>query len=213
MIKAVVFDYNGVIINDYEYHEKAFKETLRKNGIGFTDKKVRELIGPGTIKFFELIKPDASREEIEKLVEEKTKYYRELAKEDIISEDVKKTLIGLKKKGIKLGLLTHSSRKQIDDVVDKKTLSLFDIILAEEDLRKMDAYKPKKEGLLYITKYFDCGKKETLFVGDMLTDALTAKNAGIRFVFINSPFTKELIESRKLAFKEIKKLSELFHII
>src|SRR3989338_5352736 len=124
MIKAVVFDYNGVIINDYEYHEKAFKETLRKNGIGFTDKKVRELIGPGTIKFFELIKPDASREEIEKLVEEKTKYYRELAKEDIISEDVKKTLIGLKKKGIKLGLLTHSSRKQIDDVVDKKTLSL-----------------------------------------------------------------------------------------
>ncbi len=78
-MQAVIFDMNGVIVDDMEYHIVAWKEFAAKRGKIISDEEFDKMLAGRnnieTIRY--IVSPDISDEEAYELSEEKEKIYRE----------------------------------------------------------------------------------------------------------------------------------------
>jgi len=94
----------------------------------------------------------------------------------------------LRNYGCKLAIFSSKFRYRIEAVLKRENLlSLFDIIVGWEDVSKS---KPDPEGLLKkICRNLQVPPEKALYVGDTVTDAETARRAGIPFVAVLSGVT------------------------
>src|ERR1043165_9730853 len=89
MLKAVLFDFNGVIVNDERLHLELFRRVLGEEGIAITEEEyLARYLGYGNFKCFRAALTDAGREReagdnvyIVELIARKTAYYLEALNE------------------------------------------------------------------------------------------------------------------------------------
>jgi HAD superfamily hydrolase (TIGR01509 family) len=108
---------------------------------------------------------------------------------------VESTLMTLKSKQKKIGLLTTTPSIPLKAVMNKFSLNeYFDIMLAKEDAKN----KPNPEGLNKIITEFGLKKDECLYVGDSPIDILTGKAAGIKTIAVTTGIaTNEQLKEAK----------------
>lgn len=168
--KAVIFDLDGVICSTDEYHYKAWKKLADKMNISF-DRKVNErLRGVSRMESLEIILKNyhgnmLSREEKDKLTEEKNRIYREslsnMSEKDLSSE-VKETLELLHNMGLKLAI--GSSSKNTKYILKQIGLeSFFDAISDGTNIKKS---KPDPEVFLKAAKFIHENPENCLVVED-----------------------------------------------
>ncbi len=97
------------------------------------------------------------------------------ARNSELHDGVHATLEGLRRRDIRLGLLTRNSRRSVDTVLAKHDLS-FDFIRTRED----GAIKPSAEPVLAICRALDVPPGRTLTVGDYLFDIQSGAAAGAK---------------------------------
>lgn len=178
MIKGVVFDFDGTIVDSMKMVFDVLNESLKKKGLPSIEV---ELLGRmAGLPLIEIISTKAkisasAAKEVEKDV---FKAYTLFCRSSCqLLPHVESTLKALKSKRIKLGLLTTTPSKPLKAVAEKFSLEdYFDIMLAKEDAKN----KPNPEGLERIIKKFGIGKDECIFVGDSPIDVLTGKAAGVK---------------------------------
>ena len=84
-------------------------------------------------------------------------------------------LEGLKKKGLKIAVLSNKPHERAIDVVEALFgKGYFDTIVGQSDNRKR---KPDPEGALYLADMFAVKPEECIYVGDTNTDMLTGNRA------------------------------------
>jgi HAD superfamily hydrolase (TIGR01549 family) len=94
----------------------------------------------------------------------------------------KKTLLYLRNRSVRLGVLTNSGRKAADEVLAKgRLLDCFDFVLTREDV---DSMKPSPEGVLKAVQMFSLPKEQVYYVGDGILDIIAAKKAGLRIISV-----------------------------
>lgn len=168
--KAVIFDLDGVICSTDEYHYKAWKKLADKMNISF-DRKVNErLRGVSRMESLEIILKNyhgnmLSREEKDKLTEEKNQIYREslsnMSEKDLSSE-VKETLELLHNMGLKLAI--GSSSKNTKYILKQIGLeSFFDAISDGTNIKKS---KPDPEVFLKAAEFIHEKPENCLVVED-----------------------------------------------
>ncbi|MEJ8743560.1 beta-phosphoglucomutase [Mediterraneibacter sp. HCN-7094] len=168
--KAVIFDLDGVICSTDEYHYKAWKKLADKMNISF-DRKVNErLRGVSRMESLEIILKNyhgnmLSREEKDKLTEEKNQIYREslsnMSEKDLSSE-VKETLELLHNMGLKLAI--GSSSKNTKYILKQIGLeSFFDAISDGTNIKKS---KPDPEVFLKAAEFIHENPENCLVVED-----------------------------------------------
>lgn len=168
--KAVIFDLDGVICSTDEYHYKAWKKLADKMNISF-DRKVNErLRGVSRMESLEIILKNyhgnmLSREEKDKLTEEKNRIYREslsnMSEKDLSSE-VKETLELLHNMGLKLAI--GSSSKNTKYILKQIGLeSFFDAISDGTNIKKS---KPDPEVFLKAAEFIHEKPENCLVVED-----------------------------------------------
>jgi len=118
----------------------------------------------------------------------------------------KKTLIALRRKGIKVGVLTRNRRSNANGVAKKHGLQFDAVIGREEGPVKPDAF-----GVLSLCQLFLVNPSETLVVGDYLFDVQCARAAGAGAVLLTNH--KELNEFGEDADFTIDKLEKILEII
>lgn len=174
MIKAVLFDLDGTLLDTNELILISFKETFKRvlNTVP-SDDEIRRLFG----------KPlrESLRSFSEEKEEELVTLYREISgsKHDEMCKEFKgvnEMLRALKNMGIKLGIVT-SKRKSLalrgmglSNIVD-----LFDVIITPSDTEK---HKPNGEPAIEACRIIGVDPKEAIMVGDATYDILCGKNAG-----------------------------------
>lgn len=125
----------------------------------------------------------------------------------ILFETVPQTVELLKKQGLKLGIVSTKFRYRIETILKRDgLLASFDLIVGGEDVTK---HKPDPEGLLMAVDKLASFPSACLYVGDSVTDAETAKRAGIPFVAVLSGATQRERFRRYLVYKFLKNISEL----
>ena len=138
MLKAVIFDLDGVIVNTVPVHFKAWKKMFGEYGIkfGFDDYK-RKVDGIPRMDGARAILKDLNKEELEEAARKKQSYFLKFLKKNKIQ--IHKTTIklieGLKEIGIKVAVI--SSSKNCKYILDKiKLTKKLDAIITGNDITK-----------------------------------------------------------------------------
>lgn len=187
MIKGVVFDFDGTLIDSMKMIFEALNEALNKRKL---PKISLDLLGRmagrpiSDILNVETTVPEPIIKAIEKDV---FNAYSEFCRTSCqLLPNVESTLKALRSKGVKLGLLTTTPRKPLKIVVRQLAIGkYFDIMLAKDEAKN----KPDPNGLKQIITEFGIGTDECLYVGDSPIDVLTGKAAGVRTIAITTGVT------------------------
>ena len=210
MIKAVIFDLDGVICSTDRYHYKAWKQLADELGVFFNKEINNRLKGVSRTESLDILLEKSEKkyslEEKQELAKKKNDIYRNLLKNmdvNSVSSDVLKTLYILKRKGIKVAI--GSSSKNTMYILERIGLdNCFDAIADGTQITKS---KPNPEVFLLAAKKLNLEPNDCVVVEDAKT-GIDAANAG-GFVPIGINDAADYCETKY----RIKKVSDILNII
>lgn len=188
MIKAVIFDLDGVIVSTDDCHYEAWKKMADEEGIYFDKIINNRLRGVSRMESLEIVLEKAEKEysEEEKLqfAERKNGYYKEfitkLTPSDILPGAMK-TLDELKANGIKVAI--GSSSKNTPVIL--KQIGLSDYFDAVSDGNNITNSKPDPEVFLKAADMLGIPYAECMIVEDADAGIEAGKNAGMKTVSVH----------------------------
>ena len=187
MIRAVIFDMDGVIVESEHIHIKAEQQTMLKHGVRISAEELHTYTGTtAEFMFTELIKKYKLNTTFERVFDEKEEFmFKLLEKETRPTKGVIELLKKLKRKGIKLGIASSSHRKLIEYILRRLDIvRLFDFVVSAEDIAHS---KPDPEIFLRSARGLSVEPVECLVVEDAKLGVEAAKNAGMRVVGYRNP--------------------------
>ena len=207
MIKAIIFDLDGTLVDSRDIVLGAFQHVLEEFGGEYNEELVSSYVGGRLENTYKVLLP---KHDTTKLTDSHRNWQadnRHLLKSFL---GLEKFLIALKTSELKLGLFTSATRTRTDSALDiLKIRSYFNDIVCAEDVK---APKPDKEGVIRLAKNLKVAIHETVLVGDAGFDILSGKNAGVTTVGITHGFgTKESLEKAGADYlvNNIKELQKL----
>ena len=136
-LKAVLFDYDGVIADTPALNYKAWNHVFSNYNIHVSEREYFLLEGHGPHNISQILCSNhgLSSDHIEPLKQAKEVYMRSLNQPKIY-EDIPQILDALKSSGIAIGLVTGASRSRIEYSLPSHLHKIFDIIITSDDVRK-----------------------------------------------------------------------------
>jgi len=124
-----------------------------------------------------------------------------------IFEEVPEVIKRLKDEGVNLGIVSTKFRRRIEEILGRiDMLEPFDIIVGGEDVSR---HKPDPEGLLVAIERLGGSPSGSLYVGDSVTDAETARRAGVPFAAVLNGVTPREAFKDYPAYRIMDNLGEL----
>ena len=207
--KAIIFDLDGVICSTDRFHYLAWKKIADNLGIYFDENINQRLRGVSRAESFQIIleKYDGklSSEETEHYLEQKNKLYRsylEEMQESDFSEEVKNTLLTLKKEGYKLAI--GSSSKNAKFILTRLgAINLFDAISDGNNITKT---KPDPEVFLKAAEMLGLNPSDCIVMEDAESGIEAAKAGGMDSIAIGDAIPEGLSDYKVKCFGEILKI-------
>ena len=208
MIKAILWDNDGVLVDTEHLYFRATQEVLSSIGFELTEKQFIELFLIEARGAWHLVQQMGfSSEEVEQLRQTRNKLYCDLLrKEKLLIEGVEEVLAELHGK-YTMGIVT-SSLKEHFDIIHQSTglLKYFDFVVASGDYTK---YKPDPEPYQVALQKTGLRAEECIAIEDSLRGVLSATAAGIRCYVIPHRLTQT--SDFGSAFKVLNHVRELLH--
>lgn len=169
MIKAVVFDLDDTLFPERDYVLSGFKAAAAaaksEFGISDAEKEFVELFETSRERVFDRFAAAHGLES--KAAEALTAVYRDHEPDISLTEDVRATLIGLREKGVKLGIITDGrpdgQKKKIAALGLKE---LVDKIIITDELGGMQYRKPNPKAFELMCDELGIAFDQMLYVGD-----------------------------------------------
>ena len=190
MIKAVIFDMDGVLVDACDWHRISLNQALMDvcgfeisleehyktfNGIP-TKKKLELLLEDGKINKNLIPKIEKQKQENTILCIEKYAKIRQ-EKIDLINY--------LKSQGISVVCYTNSIRKTAQMMLEKTgVLSLLEFLITNQDVKNP---KPHPEGYLLCLEKLNLKKEECIIIEDSPKGVEAAKKSGIPYKVVKNP--------------------------
>jgi beta-phosphoglucomutase family hydrolase len=192
VLKAVLFDMDGVIVDNLPYHVEAWLLFCQRNGIPLTREVFyKELNGMNSKDTFEwFYKKEMTRAEVEVLEEEKELLYRAFYAEHRKPANGLLTFLQeLRSRGIKTALATSAGPGNIDFIVDGLGIrDQFDAIIGGAEVTKG---KPDPEIYLKAAALVGVSAADCWVIEDSLQGIASGQAAGARVVGITTSHTAE----------------------
>jgi HAD superfamily hydrolase (TIGR01509 family) len=183
MIKAVIFDMDGVISDTQKLHASVEEELLRRNGIMMSAKEITEKFSGVPTKYFfnELFRENKVSADIESVMEEKWKRMAIRARKSVSSIPGAIKLINeLKRKKIKLGLASSSKKPYVEAVLSKLRIKeKFDAITTNEEVKRG---KPFPDIFLLTAEKLHMIPAECAVIEDAVSGVIAANRAGMKSI-------------------------------
>lgn len=207
MLKAVLFDFNGVIINDEAIHEKIIDRLMLDENLQLKRGEFREIcLGRSDRTYIiELLKRRGrylTETYLDRLLLGKASAYKAqidtLQKLPIYS-GLAEFIAKIRVAGLKMAVVSGAMRSDIELVLERAGLATyFELIVAGDDLT---ASKPEPDGYLLAVarlneKYpeFDLQPIECLAVEDTFAGIEAAKKAGIQVAGVTHTYPFHMIQ-------------------
>lgn len=192
MIKAVILDMDGLIIDSEPIHSKAFEAILKEYGheAEYDEFGMVQVAGLKTkASWMQLLEKYPIVEDLEILVDKKRKYYWEILKLEIKPMPGLLDLIRLAKdKELKTAIASNSNLKMIELVLDELRIkSEFDIIISGDFVEKA---KPHPEIYLTAAKELEIDPKDCLALEDSAIGVTAASAAGMKVIAVPTSVTR-----------------------
>ncbi len=185
MLKAVIFDYNGVLLNDLPLHEEAYLRAGAQMGFAVTKERVRRFVSYPPIKKRTLYYGDISDHAWEELFQLKQKFYFELAeKKNLLFPDVETVIPALAER-YTLALISNTIRSQFEKTFPRELARLFQATLFADEVENP---KPSPDPLRNILVRLGIQPQQCCYVGDAVEDVHMAKAANVMVLTVTTGF-------------------------
>ncbi|MGG2112776.1 pyrophosphatase PpaX [Lysinibacillus pakistanensis] len=176
MIKALLFDFDGTLLNTNDLIIQTFMHVLNERFPGqYSPKDCLKFLGPSLKQTMSDIAPGEEDAMIAKY-----RKYNELHHDELVTQypDVVSTLEQLKAMGLKLAIVSTKRNGMIDRGLSVLGANhLFDVRIGTDDVKNV---KPDPEPVLLALERLGVNKEEAIMIGDNSHDIEAGHNAGIR---------------------------------
>lgn len=192
MSKGYIFDFNGTLFWDTEYHDEAWMAFSDKYGLNITKKYLREeLHGKVNRDILKILyDPDISDIQAGIMSEEKEEIYRDIVlnlKEGVhLAAGVEDLINKLKKKSTPMAIATSSSKSNVDFYKEFFNLSKWfpdDLIIYDNGSFRG---KPAPDIFLIAAKRLNLDPVDCIVIEDSITGIKSAQAAGIGQIYLIS---------------------------
>jgi len=182
-LKGVIFDWDGTLADSFLACIKATKEIFSMHGVELDEERYRENFSPN---WYEIYKNHGIPEECWENIDILWRNYFDYS---LVKwrEGAEENLSFLKKFGLKIGVVTASTRRDIEEEIPYLHPERY----IDEWIVWEDSERPKPDPLPLekILKKLDLSPLEVIYVGDTSQDIVMGKRLNILTIGINSPFT------------------------
>jgi len=188
MIKAVIFDKDGLMFDSEKLQYQSFRDLLAEYGQRYTRKHHYHFVGrPGSFTYSSIQKLFKIKD-IKRFIKKRRRYYRELSAKKLRMYPGLLDLISfLKKKGYRLAVASGSHLKGVkQELAQFKLTEYFDLIFSGADLPG----KPEPDIFLAVAKKLRVSPNQCLVLEDSQPGVEAAKAAGMFCFAIPNEFTK-----------------------
>jgi HAD superfamily hydrolase (TIGR01549 family) len=183
MIKAVIFDIDGTLVDSVDLHARAWQEAFRHFGKEIPYERVRHQIGKGGDQLMPVF---FSEDELDEFGEEMEKYRGELYKREYLPKvrafpRVRELFQKIKEDGLCLALASSAKGDELKTY--KKIADIEDLV--EEETSSDDADKSKPHPDIFeaaLERLGDAEPAEAIVVGDTPYDAEAAGKLNLRTI-------------------------------
>lgn len=217
MQQAVIFDFDGVILDSEPIHYKACCLILKKIGLSVSFEEYREkYLGLTDKDLFPLLlkhkKISLNPNEIHDLIQTKINCYNEIihhSKNLPIIPGLELYIQQLQKQNIPLAICSGSARIEIDTVLKNlhngKLQSHFNVIVTAENINQG---KPSPEGFLLAAKKLNITPEKCLVIEDSPHGVEAGKKAGMTVIALLTSHDKNKLKKADLI---VQDFNELLH--
>lgn len=188
VIKACIFDMDGVIINSEPLHYEVDQIVLRENGISVDDSYLDKFVGYTNPAMWEAIKVELSLgAPVARLINRQISLKLDLLAKRTYKpiEGIPELMASLKEKGIVIGLASSSPREFITGVMGK--LHLMSFIDAWESGEEVAESKPAPDIFLHVSGLLGMKPVDCLVIEDSKSGVVAAKSAGMSCIGFQNP--------------------------
>ncbi len=187
MIRAFLFDFDGVILDTENLSIQIYERMYRKYGLAFSPDKLLKFIGTDgnfqPIKDIEKVDPNVTPQELRA-------YYVSQSAEGVkklkLMPGVQSLLDYARQNQIRVGIASSSPRKWLDEAAaSKNILSQFDIIITADQVQHV---KPDPEIFITAMNALKVKPEESIIFEDSQNGLKAAKTAGAFCVTIDGPY-------------------------
>lgn len=205
MIKAILFDLDGVIIDSIDAHINAFLKIFQELGIKSEYDEVKKYFGHGAVwliqRFFDA---NGIRHDAEKYAQLKDEYYREtISKELKINHDI----LDFLKNSIdqyKIAVCSATDKKNLELIMEKAGLTgIVDLYLGKQDLEEN---KPAPDIYLKAAELLDVSPDECLVIEDSPPGITAAKSAGMFCIALTATYPRDELGNADLIVESINEV-------
>jgi HAD superfamily hydrolase (TIGR01509 family) len=195
MLKGLLFDMDGVLVNNLEVHRAAFAEFFRRYGVERSFDELSRVFGKGNDDIMGELMPKevVERVGIRELGYEKEAIYREIYAPIIEPQPgLLAFLAEAEEAGLRSAVGSSGYRVNVDFVLDKCHIErYFEAIVAGDEVTRC---KPDLE--IYLTAAAKLGLRpeECVVFEDAEAGIEAAKRAGIKVVALATTFSREFLE-------------------
>jgi beta-phosphoglucomutase len=198
MARSIIFDFNGVIVDDEPVHCRTLIRTLAEEGIVLTGEEYQSrYLGLDDAACFRKAYQSAGRSpitenQIPELVGRKHEHYtKELGNGINLVPGVVAFVHLARNQGISLGLVSGALRREIEPVLEDVGLaSLFSCLVAAEDV---DRCKPDPAGYLRALSRLASQPEEAMILEDSLPGLAASRAARVRCTMLTTSHPRPLL--------------------
>lgn len=196
-IKALIFDFDGVLV-DTEYTTFCFyKELLPKYGFHLKEEDFKYKIGRKSIDFFkDVLKDKFDQKLVEKWIYLKRKAFKENIKKYLKPVPGAFEFLEKVKNDFLLALASQNEKPLIEKAVDVFDIrKYFKVILSLQDIKHK---KPHPELYLKAAKKLNVSPKESIVFEDTIEGIEAAKKGGFKVICLTTSFSKKDLKDADL---------------
>ena len=195
MIKGVIFDMDGTIVDSLPYHHEAWRIFFEENKVEDFSEKLKKYKGGGTLDLMKAVYGNIySIDELKKMSDDKEIIFRKIYKGNIKPiEGFLEFISELKSKNILVGLASNAIRKNVTLTLNELDIyDLFDSIICGDEV---SFGKPNPEMFDKTVIGFNLKKDDCVIFEDSIEGVEGAVNAGINVIGVTSSNSSDILNN------------------
>jgi len=204
-MKALLFDFDGVVIKSMEDHYEGWRRALEEYGIEMIPEELYVLEGQGVVEVAHQLtrKYNLPFDQAPQIIEKKCLYYDQIKKIEFYPY-VTETLAWAKEKNLKMAVVTGGDRYRVEKALeDFGLLDYFDAIVTAEDVRQT---KPSPEPYLLAASLLECQPADCIVIENAPLGIRSAKAAGMECVAVTTTLAPSFLKQADVVVRRFEQL-------